>query len=124
MSGEVNSHPIFVIDGTNHYKSIVSFCAELSRMGGVARDGHSYPIDMLVPYRFAKPELYTELELDVWFESNVRGPNFPAKSDASDYAWKASELWEMDKRIQQAWRKNAVEELTELIGYMFPKESN
>lgn len=116
------NHPIFVLDGTNQYKSIHSFCLELSRMGGVALDGHIYPVDMLVPYRFARPEFFTEIELEVWFESNVRGPDFPRNPMTNGPYQPPNGWWNIDKQVQKTWRDNAIAELEAMVGYMFPKK--
>jgi hypothetical protein len=116
------NHPIFVLDGTNQYQSIYSFCLELSRMGGVALDGHSYPVDMLVPYRFARPEFFTEIELEVWFEANVRGPDFSLNEMTNGNYRPADGWWNIDKKVQKAWRDNAIAELEDMVGYMFPKK--
>lgn len=96
------------------YESIYALCLELSRMGGVdLRDGHHYDLDLLVPFKFAGPDLFDVVQLEEWFKSHVGGPGFKRLPDRSTGDW-----WEFDKKVQKEWRDAAIEDLSSIVGHV------
>jgi hypothetical protein len=116
------AHALLILDEGNgefrQYRSISMLCTQLSQMAGVSLGGGTYKLGFLVPFQEVGPDLFDVVELERWFEDNLRGPDFPRNTDDSISKRSAAGWWSIDRDVQKAWRIKAAAELRKIIGHI------
>lgn len=87
-------------------------------MAGVSLNGQVYTLGFLVPFEVVGPDLFDMAELEVWFKDNIQGPKFPRNPMVDGRYRHPNGWWDIDKKVQKAWRDKAVKELHGIIGHI------